>query len=99
MSPTALATRAPAVSDGCRGFITDLVLRCGRGDESALAKLFDLTYFVVLSMVRPGAAPTTGIDDEVVAAFVRIWRYAPSYRPADRQVLAWIFDRVVDDRY
>ena len=83
MSLTALAAPAPTVPDGCHGFITDLVLRCGRGEEAALAKLFDLTYFLVSSIVRRDAEPSPGIDDKVVAAFVRIWQYSPVVRARD----------------
>jgi DNA-directed RNA polymerase specialized sigma24 family protein len=94
MSSTALAT--PTVSDGCHGFISELVLRCGEGDETALAELFDLTYFAVASVVRREAMASSGIDDEVVAAFVRIWRHSPTFQPAKRTVLSWIFDRALD---
>jgi DNA-directed RNA polymerase specialized sigma24 family protein len=97
MSITASTTHVPTVSNDCHGFITGLVLRCGEGDENALAKLFDLTFFLVSAVVCRGKEASPGIDDLVVAAFVRIWRHSPTYEPAQRGALAWIFDQAVAD--
>jgi hypothetical protein len=98
MSISASVTPAPSVSERCQGFITNLVLRCGRGDETALGELFDLTFFLVRAAVNGRALTPTGVDDEVVEAFRRIWRRAPGYRPTERGVLAWVFDQAVDSQ-
>ena len=96
MPITTLATPAPPVSDRCQGFITNLVVRCGHGDEAALGELFDLTFFVVAAAVNRGALPSSGADDEVVEAFRRIWSRSSRYRPTERGVLAWVFDQALD---
>ena len=72
------------------------MLRCGRGDESALGDLFDLTYFLVARLVHRGSCSATGVDDDVVEAFRRIWLRSPAYVPDEQPVLAWVFDQVVD---
>lgn len=64
----------------CPGFITDLVLRCGRGDAGALARLLDLLYAPVAHRVEE-LSPEACTDDLVVEVFGRLWRDAPGYRP------------------
>lgn len=64
----------------CPGFITDLVLRCGRGDAGALARLLDLLYAPVAHRVAE-LSPTDRTDDLVVEVFSRLWRDASDYRP------------------
>ncbi len=54
----------------CRGQLAELVISCGRGDEAALKSLFDILYPQVSRL---------GSEDDVVAAFVRLWRQAPRY--------------------
>lgn len=92
-----MSTSLSDVSEPCQGLITNLVLRCGRGDEAALGSLFDLTFFLVAAAVDRGSLSATGVDDEVVEAFRRIWRRSPGYRPTERGVLAWVLDQVHDD--
>lgn len=95
MSTTALVLRPPA-ADPCRGFITQLVLRCGRGDEAALGDLFDLTFYLVRATLGRGSLMTAGVDDKVVAAYRRIWCRSVDYQPAEQGVLAWVLDQVLD---
>jgi len=96
MPITPLASPAPPVSERCQGFITNLVVRCGHGDEEALGELFDLTFGVVAAAVNRGAASSAGVDDHVVEAFRRIWRRSSRYVPTERGVLAWVFDQALD---
>ncbi len=97
MSITALRSPEPPASERCSGLITQLVLRCGQGDESALGELFDLTFFLVAAVVKRDALSPTGFDDEVVDAFRRIWGRSAAYEPTASGVLAWVFDQVVDE--
>lgn len=80
-------------ADGCPGLVTGLVLRCARGDRSALAPLMDLLYAPVLA--RVALHPASVVSDEVVArAFIRIWEQAPSYDPhTDGGPVAWLLDQ------
>jgi len=96
MFTTTAAAPEPRISPQCQGFVTHLVLRCGRGDESALGDLFDLTYFLVARVVNRGSCSVTGADEDVVEAFRRIWLQSPTYQPSEQPVLAWVFDQVVD---
>jgi hypothetical protein len=96
MSTTELATPVPALPESCQGRITGLVRRCGQGDESALGDLFDLTFFLVSALVKRGSRSPSGVDDEVVEAFRRIWHRAADYAPTDQGVLAWVVDQVLD---
>jgi RNA polymerase sigma-70 factor, ECF subfamily len=93
-----MSTSMPDVSEPCQGLITNLVLRCGQGDEAALGSLFDLTFFLVAAAVDRGTLSATGVDDEVVEVFRRIWGRSADYEPTERGVLAWVLDQVHDDR-
>jgi DNA-directed RNA polymerase specialized sigma24 family protein len=79
--------------DGCAGFITDLLIRCGRGDEAALGRLFDLFYSLVTAVLRHhgGARPS---EEQVVEAFVRLWRQAPAFEPGAQPPVAWVVEQV-----
>lgn len=77
----------------CQGHVTDLVLRCGLGDEVALGELFDLTHRLVGAIVCKGGPPSAATDDLVVAVFVQIWHEAAGYDPDDPAspgVVAWL---------
>lgn len=78
----------------CPGFVSNLILRCARGDRSAMGSLFDLMYPLVAdaSVQRFPALPT---DDVVAAVFVQVWRYAPAYTADDRsRPIEWILGLV-----
>jgi len=83
----------------CRGFVTELVLRCGRGDESALMTLLDLFH----APARAKLVPRVGadhVDDVLVEAFARLWREAPSFTPGRRRgAAAWVLDRLLATPY
>lgn len=85
--------RPPA--DPCPGILTDLVLRCARGDEAALGRLFDVVFPLIRAIVVRSAASSGTTDDRVVAAFTRIWRCATEYDPAT-PVVAWLMGQVAD---
>ncbi|MCW2792862.1 MAG: hypothetical protein JWO76_1960 [Nocardioides sp.] len=84
--------QVPATPAPCRGFVTELVVRCGRGDETALGDLLDLFYAPVLALVERhgGSRPT---DDVVTEAFVHLWRRAPSFRPG-RCGVDWVMEQL-----
>jgi hypothetical protein len=86
---TAASARATAA---CPGFITELLLRCGRGDEVALGRLFDLFYAPVAATVgRPGHPET--VEELVHAAFVRVWRHAPTFVPGVQEPVEWVMEQ------
>ena len=63
-------TSPTSASPACRGQLAELLFSCGRGDEAALRHLFDILYPLVSRL---------GSEDDLVAAFVRLWRQAPRY--------------------
>ena len=80
-------TTRPRVSSDCPGFITDLILRCGRGDEAALGRLFDLLHAPVsaaLAQDRPEAR-----DELVLDVFRRLWHHAPTFVPGQQGAVDW----------
>lgn len=85
-----LAT-APAVegSPCTHGFITELVLRCGRGDTGALEVLFDLFHRPVTAAVGISAPPDR-VESAVAQVFVQIWREAPLYRAESGSAVHWV---------
>jgi hypothetical protein len=82
----------PADRLRCPGFITDLVVRCARRDESALGELFDLFVTLVLSEVGDGVA-SLDCDALAVATFHRVWDESPRYDPRSQEVVAWVLDQ------
>ena len=75
---------------GCRhGFVTDLVLRCGRGDAAALARLLDLFWLPVSTAVA-ARVPADRVEAAVTEVFVRVWREAPHYRPGADGAVGWV---------
>ena len=77
----------PRASADCPGFITDLILRCGRGDEAALGRLFNVLHAPVsaaLAQDRPEAR-----DELVLEVFRRLWRHAPTFVPGEHGAVAW----------
>ncbi len=80
----------PALRAGCpHGVVTDLLLRCGRGEAAALARLFDLFYRPVHAVVA-SRVPTDRTEAAMAEVFVRIWRRSPGYRPALGSAVGWI---------
>ena len=92
--PTLIRSDTPTNGWSCEtGFVSDLLVRCGRSDQGALALLFDMLCPVVTSAVSLGVeAPR--VSDGVRDAFVRIWRDSPEYRPGQVSAVEWIMDRV-----
>lgn len=89
------AAPADAGSPCTHGFITELVLRCGRGDAGALKELFDLFYRPVSAAVGMSAPPDR-VESAVARVFVQIWREAPFYRAESGSAVRWVMARAGD---
>ena len=89
------ALKAPALGSCQTGFISDLLLRCGCGDEDAFVLLFDTFYPLVVATTATLVSPH-GADRAVEAAFVAIWEDAPLYRPGGGSSVSWIMGHVID---
>lgn len=89
--PRRASHKATSPADSCPGVITDLVLRCGRGDEKALGLLFDLFYRPVFAAV--GQQVPTGHQEELVMkVFLNLWRQASTYHPDAQSAIDWVMD-------
>lgn len=88
------ALKAPAPGSCQTGFISDLLLRCGGGDEDAFVLLLDTFYPLVVATTATLVAPHRA-DRAVEAAFVAIWEDAPLYRPGGVSAVSWIMGRVL----
>jgi hypothetical protein len=74
----------------CRhGFITDLVLRCGRGEAAALESLFDMFCAPVSAKVA-GQVPPHRVGAVVAEVFVQLWRQAPGFPPEGTSAVKWV---------
>ncbi len=60
--------------------MAELLLSCGLGDAAALRRLFDILYPLISRV---------GSEDDVVAAFVRLWQQAPRY-DGQESAVAWV---------
>ena len=91
-APFLVATSATWPCDS--GLLSDLLVRCGRGDRGALGRLFDLLAPEVL---RRLAATVDGqrVEETVRAVFVDLWRTAPAYHPEVTTSVAWVMARMV----
>lgn len=77
----------------CPGFITELIQRCGRGEQDALGRLLDLFYVPVLRAVR-SRQPERPEDEAVAEVFGRVWRHSATYRPGGQGAVAWVLSQV-----
>ncbi len=71
------------------GFLTELVLRCGRGDPAALARLFDLFYAPVAAEVA-NRVPRDDVEHVVAEVFAQLWRQAPEFVPGRARAVGWV---------
>lgn len=93
MTATSVAPdRAPSMPPCQHGFIAELVLRCGRGDTEALARLFDLFHTPVQATVA-AALPPRRVESSVVQVFVRVWRHAAHFDPAQHTAVSWVMSQ------
>lgn len=79
----------------CRGFLTELIERAGRGDEESLGRLVDLLQPLVLAAARrrfPDRAP----DEVAVEVFLRVWQLAPTYDRRREGPVTWILRQVAE---
>ena len=90
MPATTLVNELTLQAQPCQyGFISDLVIRCGRGDDTALAQLFDLFYAPVagaIASTTPGPQVAAAVQD----VFVSLWRRAPLYQPEQQSAVSWV---------
>lgn len=75
------------------GFVSDLLVRCGRDDPGALALLYDVLSPIVTAVVSLNVDQSR-VGDSVRDVFVEVWRDAPAYPAGRSSAVEWIMDRV-----
>ena len=88
------ATPSTSFSACRNGLISDLLLRCGEGDEAAFEAVMDIFYSVVLA-ARARELPEREVEGAVHGTFAAIWRSAPRYRPGGETAVEWVMGHVV----
>ena len=82
----------------CRtGLISDLLLRCGHGDEAAFEAVMDIFYSVVLAAAAR-ELPEEEVEDAVYETFVAIWHNTPDYRPGGETAVEWVMGHLAQKR-
>lgn len=69
--------------------LEQLLLRVGRGDREAFARLYSLTRGAVYALALSLLHDAQEAQDVTQDAFVRVWESAPSYRPQGSP-MAWV---------
>ena len=92
MSRTHQHATTTRTSAACPGFITELLLRCGQGDEAAFGRLFDLFHAPVAAALRQSGRPET-VEELVHEVFVRVWRHAPTFVPGGQGPVEWVMEQ------
>jgi RNA polymerase sigma factor (sigma-70 family) len=67
------------------------LVRCARGDRSALRELYEAEAPAMLGIARRILRNSALPEDVVHDAFVRIWRHAGSFNPAAGSGRGWIY--------
>jgi RNA polymerase sigma-70 factor, ECF subfamily len=76
---------APAAPD-----LADLLKACGRGDESAFARLYDATSSRVVGLAVRVVRDPAQAEEVAQEAFLEIWRTSARFDPAKGSPLGWL---------
>lgn len=68
----------------------DLVRRVGKGDEQALAELYDRYAGLLTSLSRNILHDTSDAEETLQEVFVQVWKQAPRYDPSRSSVSTWL---------
>ena len=83
-APAALVTDTPDPEPA------DLIARCARGDQVALARLYDATAAQVNGLAQRILADRELAEEITGDVYLQVWRSAASYDPQRGNPLAWL---------
>lgn len=69
---------------------TELIARCARGDQSALARLYDATAAQVNGLALRILADRELAEEITGDVYLQVWRSAASYDPSRGSPIAWL---------
>ena len=68
----------------------DLVVRAGRGDQSAARALVASKLPRLLALARRMLGDTSDAEDVAQETFIKAWRFAPHWRPGEAKFDTWM---------
>lgn len=85
-----------------RDALVALIQRCAAGDETALARFYDLTVTRVYGLARTITGSSADADDVACETYVQVWNDACRFDPARGSALGWLLSiarsRALDSR-
>ncbi len=69
----------------------DLVMRAGQGDQRAIRTLVSRKSPRIFALAGRMLGDLTEAEDVVQEAFLRTWRFAPSWRPGGARFDTWLY--------
>ncbi len=75
--------------------VDDLLVQIAHGSRNALAELYDLLAPLLLALLRSREGSMERARGDLVDAFARIWRRAPSYERGHGG-LEWVLDQATN---
>jgi RNA polymerase sigma-70 factor (ECF subfamily) len=85
-----LAGGVPAPEPGGGLDLGDLLKACGRGDQSAFARLYDATSGRVVGLALRVVRDPAQAEEVAQEAFLEIWRSSGRFDPAKGSPLGWL---------
>jgi DNA-directed RNA polymerase specialized sigma24 family protein len=92
----ATSSRDQAEAEGCRDgafggrrLLSELLVASGRRDETAFARLYQLTSPWIYHLLRRRTGSTVHAEDALVLVYTAIWQRAPGFAP-NQSALAWV---------
>ena len=88
--PVAAGASSPEGTPAAAPDLVDLLRACGRGDETAFARLYDATASRVVGLAVRVVRDPAQAEEVAQEAFLEIWRTAGRFDPAKGSPLGWL---------
>ena len=88
--PVAAGASSPEGAPAAAPDLVDLLRACGRGDETAFARLYDATASRVVGLAVRVVRDPAQAEEVAQEAFLEIWRTAGRFDPAKGSPLGWL---------
>ena len=88
--PVAAGASSPEGARAAAPDLVELLRACGRGDETAFARLYDATASRVVGLAVRVVRDPAQAEEVAQEAFLEIWRTAGRFDPAKGSPLGWL---------